>query len=294
MKNEFDYLNDVKTDFSVYGEIELTDTERVKMKNIIKKNKKLNRGKIIGLAACVAVAAVFSQTVFAKELFGTILKTFTTGHNQFALVDTDGMSVKLPECAIGLIFDKDGNKVTEFKKDTDYYDKDGKKIDDYEMFMKSNFPDGITMHTEDGDIMISFAEQDNNDPLENAKKFGYPIIHDIEKINSYLNFEAQLPQYLPEGFTFYGASAYGTDYLFVYYMNDKGEYLMLDERIINDETAYSSATEGTIEEIEINGSKAVIMDKRSINWECGGISIGFNGRGVISEDELIKVANSIK
>ena len=293
MKNEFDYLNDVKMDFSIYEKSELTDLERVKMKKLIKNNKKINRGKILGLAACIATVAIFSQTVFAKELFVSILKTVSTGHNHFSVVDSSNLETKLPKEAVGLIFDKDGKKAKTYQQGVDYYDKDGNKIEDYEAFLTEHL-DSVTIESEDGKVKVSLNDKASNDPLAHAKECGYPIIDDISKINDYLSFTAQLPEYLPEGFTFYGASAYGTDYLFVFYMNDANEYLMLHERIINEETAFSTGTDGTIEEIDINGNKAVLMDDRSIDWECDGISVGFNSRGCISRDELLKVAKSIK
>ena len=69
---------------------------------------------------------------------------------------------------------------------------------------------------------------------------------------------------------------------------------MLDERLLNEETAFEAGTDGTIEEISINGHPAVIMDNRSVDFEIGDVSVGVSGRGVLTRDELIKISESIK
>lgn len=269
MKNEFDYLNDVKMDLSIYEEVKLTDMECSKMKNSIKKNKKISIGKVSILAACIAVLALGSQTVFAKDFVSNIIKTISTGHNQFSQMDSSISDEELQAINLNL-YDSEGNPVEYTDKDFEYYDKNGEKI------------------------AIAKTDVSDEEPLEYSRKSGYPIITDESEINSYLSFKAKLPTYLPEGFTFHGASAYGEDYLFVYYMNKStGKHIMIDERAINDETAFSAGTDGKVEPIKINSYDAVMMDDRNIDWECDGISVGVSGRGEITRDELIKIAESI-
>ncbi|MDP4132803.1 MAG: DUF4367 domain-containing protein [Bacillota bacterium] len=292
MKNEFDYLNDVKMDLSEYEIADLTDLERSKMKNIIKKTRKIKIGKIAGIAACVAVVAAFSQTAFAQNLIDNIVKSISTGHNQFLQVD-DSKAVNLPDELVGLVFDKNGNSVTSYQKDTQYYDKDGNKITDFETFIRENI-DVTKIETEDGSVKVTFSDK-TTDPLKEAKGEGYPVIDDEKAINDNLSFKSKMPTYLPEGFSFYGGVPMGKDYLFVYYKNqDTGKWFVVHERIINENTAFGYATDGTIEETKINGNKAVISDGRSIDWECDDISIAVQGRGEISKEDLFKVAKSIK
>ena len=299
MKNEFDYLNDVTIDFSAYEEAELSETERAKMKNVIKKHKKISRTKIITLAACVGAVAVFSQTVFARELVSSIINSLSTGYNQFVQTDDSNISATLPKELKGLIFDENGNEISQFDTDGVYYDKDGNKIEDFKAFLKDNLngKDELTYITEDGEVTVGIEYDENtDDPLELSKSLGYPIIEDPTEIDSYLSFESQLPEYLPDGYEFYGASAYGTDYLFVYYKNpETDQFITVDERIINDETAFGTGTDGSMYETDINGCKAVVMDDKNINWETDGISIGISMDDQdLAENELIKIAESVK
>lgn len=296
MKNEFDYLNDVKMDFSIYDDCKLSDMEREKMKNIMKKTKKINRGKIAALAACVAGIAIFSQTALAKDLLVNIIKTFSTGHNTFSLIEPSDVEIGIPKEALGMIFNEKGKEIKAYKEGEVLYDENGDKIEDFGAFMrdKVGIYEVLTEDGKGGTIRVSYAPADD-DPLDFSRREGYPIIRNIDEINGYLSFDAKLPDYLPDGYSFYGASAYGNDYLFVYYMNqENGQWFSLHERIINNETAYESGTDGTIEEVAIHGQKAVMMDERSIAWESGKISIDLSGRGFLNRTELIKVAESIQ
>ncbi len=283
MKNEFDYLNDVKIDFSQYEITDLTEKERIKMKKA--NRKRISRGKILALAACIAAVAAFSQTALATDLFGRIVKTVTTGHNSFVQTDMTGVSAPIPKEYRGYLFDENGNEATNYTDGAIYYDRSGNKIEDLEDYLSENVPE-----------LKAAKEKQNDDPLEESKKNGYPIIKDINEIDSYLCFKSALPEYLPEGYSFYGATAYGDQYLFVYYKNDKtGKYIMVDERILNEETAFSTGTDGKIKETSINGHKAVILDGRSIDWEQNGISIGiaFCHSKISQKDELLKIAKSV-
>lgn len=291
MKDKYDYLNDVKMDFSIYEDYNLSELESKKMKNAIKTHKKISIGKLTTIAACITMLIVCSQTTFAKNIINNIIKSISTGHNQFTQVDNSVS--KLPDELVGFVFDRNGNSVTNYAKGTDYYDKDGNKITDFRTFIKENI--NVTeIETENETVRVAFSDE-TTDPLEQARNDGYPVITDEKTIDRYLSFNSKLPSYLPLGFSFYGATAMGTDYLFVYYKNqDTGKWFAVHERIINENTTFESSTDGTLEETKVNKNKAVITDNRNIDWECDGISIGVLGRGEISKDELIKVAKTIK
>ena len=53
-------------------------------------------------------------------------------------------------------------------------------------------------------------------------------------------------------------------------------------------------TDGEIEELDINGHKAVLSNGNSLDWEIDDVSVGINGRGNITRDELISMAESVK
>lgn len=101
---------------------------------------------------------------------------------------------------------------------------------------------------------------------------------------------------LPGNFGFLGAAYFDTDgkYLFLCYADSEGEYIVVNESLINDETAFSMGTDGEIEEVEINGHKAVLSDGKNLDWETGNVAVGINGREVISQEELFKIAESMR
>ncbi len=287
MKKEYEYLNDVKMDFSVYSEQKLSESEANSMKNAINKTKKVNYKKLGIIAACVAIVGTLTFTALAKDFIGNIIKTISTGHNEFSQIDPD----KLPEMYVGLLFDEDGNVVTEFYPEAcDYYDKNGEKIEDVYLFLREEYE---KMAEKNGwDVKISESADDKNKtPLERAEENGQNVVKNISEINSGLNFTAKLPEYVPADFTFSFATADG-DYLFLYYTNENDEYFVIHERVINEDTAYESGGK-KIEETEINGNKAVIVDDSSVAWECDGISVEILGRALLNPDELLNVANSI-
>ena len=303
MKNEFDYLNDVSIDFSVYENAELSEKEKKEMKRLIKRSgKKINKKTVFGIAAAAAVITAISVTGFAGDMMFRIVKKVSTGHNSFVQTDSSNSEIRLPKELRGLLFDENGKEAKTFKNGSVYYDKDGNEITDYGKFVSENLPEKgeLTMVDENGkDVKVAYHKpgDEAENPLERHKKDGYNIIYDEAKINDWLDFEAKLPEYLPDGYSFMGAAASDDVryYLFAYYINEQtGEYFMLDERLLNEETAFEAGTDGTIEEISINGHPAVIMDNRSVDFEIGDVSVGVSGRGVLTRDELIKISESIK
>ena len=68
----------------------------------------------------------------------------------------------------------------------------------------------------------------------------------------------------------------------------------MQKRFPDETTKYVSGTDGEIEEIKINGIKAIISDGRSIDWEIKDAIYSLSGRGKITKSELIKIAESIK
>lgn len=295
MKNEFDYLNDIKMDFSVYEEEILTEKEKLKMKNAIISKKKIKLKKYGVIAACVGIAAVMGITVYASGVVDNIIRIVSTGNNEFEVIDSSKLKTKVPDEMKGLLFDENGEELTHFRSDMTVYDKDGNIIEDMSAYMKEIGLEEII--TENGTVKISFhtGDEEKQDPLEHMKE-NYTITKNINDLENALKFDVKLPEYIPAGFDFHGAAFSGDEdeeYLFVYYMNKDGEYFSIHERIINEDTAYSMGAK-SLEVINIKGNKAVLVDNREISWEEGGISIDINGRGLLERDELIKLAESVK
>lgn len=281
MKNEFDYLNEVSMDFSQYDIEELTDKERKRMKRANKKHT--SSVKLLSLSAAVIAAVLLCQSALAGDLYGRIVKSVSTGHNSFTQIDMSGERAAIPEEYKGYLYDKYGNVATIYTDDTEYYDKHGNKIENVSEYLSENIPS----------LKTGKSEQ-NDDPLQDARDLGYPVITDISKIDDYLCFKSLLPEYLPEGYNFYGASAYGNEYLFVYYKKGN-DYIMLHERIINDETSFEDGTDGKLEEVKINGVDAVIVDRKYIGWEQGNVfvEVNFCNTKQDKKSQLVKIAKSI-
>ena len=137
---------------------------------------------------------------------------------------------------------------------------------------------------------------------EKMRKEGILVVKDPNEFNNYTCFNVVLPSYLPEGFEFDRAEFYedengvveNTKYIGLYFTNEKtGKYIYMQQRFADEETAYAGGAK-KVEEIKINGVDAVFYDDRNIDWEANGVIYALSGRGEITKDELIKIAESIK
>ena len=296
MRNLYDYLNDVSVDFSLYEEETLTEEERNSMKKAVTGKKTFSRRKMFTAVAAAAVIAALGVTSYATGFIDNIIKSVSTGHNGYIQLSEaygEGKSLELPPELKGLLFDKDGNEAEQFLPNAEYYDADGNKIDDFAEFFKSK---NITkLILEDGTVEVEFDGGEKDDPLSDVGEHTV-VVKEMSDLNGKLAFDLKVPESLPEGFDFYGATYNdnGGEYLFLYYMNTKGEWFAIHERLINEDTAYYGSPDGTLEELEINGHTAALMDERSLDWEADGISVSIMGRGYIERDELIRMAETMQ
>ncbi|MCH5187288.1 MAG: DUF4367 domain-containing protein [Oscillospiraceae bacterium] len=297
MKNEFDLLNDVIVDFSAYEVKELEEKELNAMKNVINKPKKKFWPRVAAVAACVGLIAAIGQTSFAKEFIGNIVKKISTGHNEFFQYDMSNAEVDIPK-ELSIFYDENGNLLTKYSDGTVFYDKDGNKIEDVQAYIES-LPYGIKEAVTGGSDITLVIGKEENDPLERYRNQGYSIIDneaDMDILDEALDFTPVLPTELPGSFRFCGAAYFDTStyYLTLIYKNDKSEYIFVQERLLNEETAFSMGTDGEIEELKINGHKAVLTNEISLDWEVGDVSVGIAGRGHLNRDELITMAENMK
>lgn len=270
MKNEYDYLNDVKMDFSVYEERENT------------MNKKKMNKKVFVIAACLAVFAV--TTAFASGLVGNIIKTIETGYNTYTQVDPEAPQ-PIPDVLKGKLFDENGVAIESMKRgDLDkLYDEAGNKITE-EMFAE--------MIEEATGTLV----KTDSDPAAKEKDFG-----SIEKAEEITNFDIKVPEYLPEGYELARVYTYADDdgsvsgdYMTILYKNDNGKTITIFERILNEETSFEMGTESEIKEITINGRKAALIGGTTLGLETSdSVSVSIHTHGNVSEAELIKMAESI-
>ncbi|MDP4147220.1 MAG: DUF4367 domain-containing protein, partial [Bacillota bacterium] len=176
----------------------------------------------------------------------------------------------------GKLFDKDGRAVTVLSKNS------GKRDD------------------ANGEELLGFA--DGNIVTASQMKERVLVVKDANSLSKYTCFNVDMPSYLPKGYKFDRAELYkdkdgniSNKYINLYFINDKtGKYIYMQQRFADDSTKYELATDGKVEKVKINGVDAALSDGRSINWETKGVSYSLSGKGEISKNDLIKIAESIK
>ncbi len=253
MKNEYDYLNNCKVDFSKYEQYEINDEELKKMKNLVGGKRKM--GKLKYLVACAAIIALGSQTAFG-EGFIKSLKTISLGSNTFEQ------------------FEVNENAVV------------------------NSYPNGYETET----IEVSFNNGEYENPLNRylEEPEVYTVMQEEEKLADFIkgiSFEVKLPEKVIGDLDFLGAVKYGDskDYIDIYYINaDTGEYIFIQERAINDETAFGLGTDSELKEVKVNGEKAAMVGGRSLFWDKDGVSFSLSCHIDVAESKLIEMAESFK
>ena len=289
MKNEYDYLNDVKMDFSVYD-------DEMKKEIMEMKKGKMSIRKIAVIAACAAAVAI-TGTAFASGYVTKIVKSISTGHNMMIQTDDTGMEWEIPEKLSGKFYDKDGNElhsITYGMTYGDLYDKDGNRYDEAsiaQMFIDSGYAD-------DADIRVE-ASKDNGTKIPYDDET-LKVYTSLEEFDADLSFDLKSPEYVPDGYSFLYGNGYrdkdgkmSGNYAVLTYSNGKDTF-SIHERVINDKTSFETSTNEDVTETLINGCTAAVSD-HEIMWEQSGISITvISGSSSVTGGELLKVAESIK
>ncbi len=283
MKNEYDYLNDVKMDFSMYDEEVLTEEEVYKMSKLKRNNKSIK--KSIAVLGTAAVLAVATGVAASEGYIDKILKTISIGHSTIMQMDPNAPH-SLPKELTGKLFDKDGNKLTAISEDdlSNIYDKDGNLLSQEQLTKLFNEALGDK---------VSLTEKKAPDEAS---------WNTVDEAQDIAKFDIKCPQYLPEGFSLERAYTYKDSdgsisgyYMTLEYRDQEGKTFSVYERLLNDETAFEMSTDSNIEEMTINGRKTVIIDDKSANFETeDNVSVMIAAKGNVSKDELIKIAESIK
>ena len=265
MRNEYDYLNDVKMDFTCY------EKERFFM-----------RKRIVFIAACVGIFAV--STAFASGFVSNVIKTIKTGYNSFTQVDSS-LPQSVPEELKGKLFDENGVPYEKIQNSDfeNLYDKNGNRITEetYAEFIEEAF--GGTVKLNDG------------------KDINKKMFESLEEAQTVAEFDIKIPEYLPEEYELSEVYTYKDDdgsisglYITFEYENSQGEKITFHERLLTPETAFEMGTDGTIEEITVNGKIAVMVNDSSIDFETDdSVSVGIYSHGNITKEELIKIAENI-
>lgn len=277
--SEKDYSQDSNQE-KVYNQV-LKNKNKCEGYNIMKKLNNFKRPVIVGALICI-MGISFAQSSYADDLIEKVKNTMSTGHSTVIQYEDSNKGVQpVPEEFKGQFFDEDGNPVDVFSEEYEgkYYTAKGEEIAYYD--------DKIVTVAEDKKIQ---AETEL-------------VVKDAEKLNDYTCFNVIEPKYLPEGYKFDRAEFYkdedgnvkDTKYITLYYSNgEKDEYIWMQQRYADEETACTMGTSDKIEEIQINGVKAILSADKNLDWELNGVLYMLCGRGEVTKDELIKIAESIK
>ena len=258
---------------------------QIEREEVIKMKKKISIKKMVTVAAATLSLTLLMQTAVAEKIVDKIIIKVTSLNHIEAIQSQEQQLTEMPvpEVLKGKLFIKQGKEIQVFTADIEeIYTAEGEKIDDFDMTTGEVITEEEAKKVRDESMMVET---------------------DTSKLSNYTCFTVKLPSYLPTGYTFDRAEYYkdengkveNSKYVNLYFMNKTtGEELFMQERFADEETAYQIATDGTIEEIQINGNKALLFDNRSIDWESEGVLLALSGRGNISKEELIKIASSIK
>lgn len=258
--------------------------------------KKLNRNKggyimksnkfrkvSIAAACSIIICTGLIQTSFAEGLIAKVKKAITVGNiTVIQTEDSKVQQVPVPDNLKGKIFDKHGNPINVFRKD--YKGK---------------------MYTATGEEISSFSNGKirtvNEDKKEDENNL---IVKDPNELNKHTCFKVKLPSYIPKDYEFSRAEFYrdkneidvkDSKYIGIYFTNNKtGKFIYMQQRKSDKETAYETGTDGNIEKVKLNGVEGVLQDDKNLDWEYNNVLYGLSGKGNISKDELIKMAESIK
>lgn len=244
----------------------------------------------VAVASIALGVTLFAQTAIAQEFTQKIKEIFSIAGGNINIIQEEPVErpdgVPVPENLKGQIFDSEGNEVKVFTDSLkEIYTQSGEKI-------------AYLTNGENNESVIVTEAQEAAEKNETTL-----TLTDANKRNEYTCFDVKLPEYLPDGYKFDRIELYkdengkveNSKYISIYYTNEStGEYMPMQQRFSDEETGYTTGTDGTVEQVQVNGVEALIMDDRSIDWEANGVLYSISGRGAFGKDELLKIAESIK
>ena len=243
--------------------------------------RKVAGGAAVAAALALVIGIGFAPSSFASGLLDRIISTVTLGHITVFQVaaPSEEASFPLPEALQGKVFTEDGKPVTEWNSQTGpLYTAEGEEIA------------GVA----NGEI-VTKAQAEARD------KEGIRTLTNPAELSESTAFQVKLPSYLPEGYAFSRAELYldeqgiaSPKYISLYFDEaGTGNEIYMQQRLADEETAYSSSTENEIKPIKIGDADAVIMGGNSIAWEANGVMFDLVAQG-LDESELIRVAESLE
>lgn len=262
---------------------------REKEGNRMKKSRSFKK-PAVAVASIALGVTLFAQTAIAQDFTQKIKEIFSIAGGNINIIQEEAVDrpdgVPVPESLKGQLFDSEGNEVKAFTDElTELYTQSGEKI-------------AYLSNDENNEMVIVTEAQEAERKAETTL-----TLTDVNQRNDYTAFDAKLPEYLPEGYKFDRIEFYkdengkveNSKYITIYYTNEStGKYMFMQQRLSDEETGFTTGTDGTVERVKVNGAEALIMDNSSIDWEADGVLYHISSRGAFDKNELLKVAESIK
>lgn len=244
----------------------------------------------VAVASIALGVTLFAQTAIAKDFTQKIKEIFSIAGGNINIIQEEAVErpdgVPVPESLKGQLFDSEGNEVKAFTDElTELYTQSGEKI-------------AYLGNDENNEMVIVTEAQEAAEKDETTL-----TLTDANKRNDYTAFDVKLPEYLPDGYKFDRIELYkdengkveNSKYISIFYTNESnGEYIFMQQRLSDEETGFTTGTDGTVERARVNGAEALIMDDQSIDWEANGVLYHITSRGAFGKDDLLKMAESIK
>lgn len=262
---------------------QLTEKEKPPMKRSMKNSTR------VAIVACLSIV-MLSASAFA------VVKTLNLGpYAQYTKYEAPT--------------DEDVAKVLQVYDDIrdqwegKYFDENGQIIEDLDAYMseggllydKDGKSTNLTLTLDDGSQIAIDGGGDNSDNIVSFTNF------DEAKAN--LCFDAKLPTYLPEGFSFDRFELYkddngqvkGSKYLGVYLRKNGSEQseVYMQIRFMDEETAFEAGNDGSTKPMTINGHDAM-SDGRNIDLLIGDVMYMIMPvQSGLSFEEVQRIAESI-
>ncbi len=279
-KNEFEELENSL--YNLYS-----SDEGVKKEVYAKMTNKKPRRKYAAVIALIAVIGI-GGIAGASGIFRDVLK-FRSDSGRINIIETervDGSTGPLvhqlePELR-GLIFDKDGNELSELVEDESIYNKDDEEI----------VAINTTYNEEEDKIEYEILTEKEKKDRDEQYKIEEPVGEIIEVIT----FK---PFTLPEEKYEYKYSqnfaedkSKPSDILNLYYELD-GKEIKLLERKSTDENDFALGGDVEVEEINYNGIKMAVVNNDSLLYEKDGVLMHIIAKG-FTRDELFTIYDDLQ
>lgn len=252
-------------------------------KNKSKINKKAKKLIAASIATVCIIGGIGAVQIIGSDLFSTtkVLKSgMLKANEEKLLVDIGEINTTLPEGLKGKVFDEKGNKIEKMmaKDEGNLYDKDGKKIDGWSIITDENGIDNYKLSYK-GDYDKETIKFNSLKEAQKHASFKIQTIEgfDIMDIRAYKDDDGKI-----------------IDDCIDIYMAKGKDKISIQERKATKDNAYEWGG-SKLEEVYINGDKAILTESYYLDWQKGGVFIGVNAKNTqYKNDKLVELCKKIK